>query len=247
MSQDASETKRSRGIYLLPNLFTTAGLFAGFYAVVAAMKGFFDLAAFSIFVAMVADGLDGRVARLTNTESEFGAQYDSLSDMLAFGVAPALVVYSWGLIHLGKLGWLAAFVYTATGALRLARFNTQIGVADSRFFTGLPIPAAAGFIASFVWVSNLNGIDGFVIDGIVAVLTVIVGLLMVSNLSYYSFKDLDFKGKVPFVMILAAVLVLVVVSIDPPTVLFVAFTVYALSGLFVSVYCWWCQRGAKKD
>ena len=247
MSQDASEAKRSRGIYLLPNLFTTAGLFAGFYAVVAAMKGFFDLAAFSIFVAMVADGLDGRVARLTNTESDFGAQYDSRSDMLAFGVAPAMVVYSWGLIHLGKLGWLAAFVYTATGALRLARFNTQIGGSDNRFFTGLPIPAAAGFIASFVWVSNLHGIDGFVIDGIVAVLTVIIGLLMVSNLSYYSFKDLDFKGKVPFVMILAAVLLLVIVSIDPPTVLFAGFTVYALSGLFVSAYCWWYKRGAKKE
>lgn len=239
MSQKDADPKRGRGIYLLPNLFTTAGLFAGFYAVVAGMKGFFDLAAFSIFIAMIADGLDGRVARLTNTESDFGAQYDSLSDMLAFGLAPALVVYAWGLVHLGKPGWLASFVYAAAGALRLARFNTQVGIADKRYFTGLPIPAAAGFVASTVWICHLYGFTDFISNGVVGILTVLIGALMVSNIRYYSFKDLDFRGKVPFVMILAAVLVFVIISINPPLVLFVGFTVYASSGLVMTVYCWW--------
>ncbi len=239
MNQEAPDQKRNRGIYLLPNLLTTAALFAGFYAVVAAMKGFFDVAAFSIFVAMVADNLDGRVARMTNTESDFGAQYDSLSDMLAFGLAPALVVYAWGLMYLGKPGWLAAFIYAAATALRLARFNTQLTVADKRYFTGLPSPAAAGLIVSTVWVAHLYGIDSWLAIGGVAVLTVLAGALMVSNVSYYSFKELDFKGRVPFVAILAAVLVFVVISIDPPLVLFAAFSVYALSGIVMMAYSWW--------
>ena len=229
MAESTTDPKRSLGIYLLPNLFTTAGLFAGFYAVVAAMKGFFDVAAIAIFIAMIADGLDGRVARLTNTQSEFGAQYDSLSDMVAFGIAPALVVYSWALFDLGKLGWLAAFFYAAATALRLARFNVQ-EVEDKRFFQGLPSPSAAGIIAGMVWLGNQNGVPGHSINIFVALITVITAALMVSNIRYYSFKQIDFKGKVPFIAILIVVLVFVAISLDPPLVLFVGFGIYGLSG-----------------
>lgn len=225
------ETKqRRRGIYLLPNLFTTAGLFAGFYAIVAAMKGIFDLAAIAIFVAMIMDSLDGRVARLTNTQSAFGAEYDSLSDMVAFGIAPALVVYSWSLSVLGKLGWLAAFVYAASGALRLARFNTQIGSDDKRYFQGLPIPAGAGIIASMVWLGSENAIPGTIIAILVGSLTILIALLMVSNIRYHSFKQIDLKGRIPFVGILVVVLIFVGISLDPPKILFVLMFGYGLSG-----------------
>lgn len=234
-STEQKEVKRSRGIYLLPNLFTTAALFAGFYAIVAAMNGRFEAAAVAIFVAMFMDGMDGRIARLTHTQSEFGAQYDSLSDMAAFGLAPALVMYVWSLSTLGKLGWLAAFVYTAGAALRLARFNTQVTIVDKGYFQGLPSPSSAALLAGFVWVCNDFGIRGEDFSVLAFLLTVIAGLLMVSNMRFKSFKDFDLKGKVPFVAILIVVLIFVFISIDPPIVLFSMASVYALSGPVVTV------------
>ncbi len=227
---DQQEITRKRGIYLLPNLFTTAGLFAGFYAIVAGMKGNFEIAAISVFVAMIMDGLDGRVARLTNTESEFGAQYDSLSDMVCFGVTPALVVYSWGLQYLGKFGWLAAFFYVAATALRLARFNTQLEIADKRFFIGLPCPAAAAVVAGMVWIGTDFAIHGKMISELAAAITVIVGSLMVSNVRFYSFKELEFRDHVPFFGVLLVVLIYLLIAWDPPKVLFAVFFLYALSG-----------------
>lgn len=228
--QDSLEISPRRRIYLLPNLFTTAGLFAGFYAIVAGMKGHFEIAAIAVFVAMIMDGLDGRVARLTGTESEFGAQYDSLSDMVCFGVTPALVVYSWGLQYLGKFGWLAAFFYAAATALRLARFNTQVGHADKRYFIGLPCPAAAAVVAGMVWVGTDFAIPGKRISELVAGVTLIVGSLMVSNIKYHSFKELDFKEHVPFVTVLAVVLIYLLIAWDPPKILFAVFFIFALSG-----------------
>lgn len=226
----AQEKRPHRGIYLLPNLFTTGCLFAGFYAIVAAMGGRFESAAVAIFIAMVLDGLDGRVARMTNTQSAFGAEYDSLADMVSFGLAPALVVYVWALSDLGKLGWLAAFVYTAGTALRLARFNTQVGSSDKRYFQGLASPASAAVVAGMVWVGHDYQAEGLSVSIFAAALTVCMGLLMVSNIRYRSFKDMDLKGKVPFVAILAVVLVFVLISLDPPQVLFAGFAVYAISG-----------------
>jgi len=250
-TDDTSEPKvmlkRRRGIYLLPNLFTTACLFAGFYAIVASMSGRFEDAAVAIFVAMVMDGLDGRVARLTNTQSDFGAQYDSLADMVSFGLAPALVVFVWSLSNLGKLGWLAAFVYTACAALRLARFNTQVGNADKNYFQGLASPAAAAVVAGMIWVSNDNQISGVDIKYMAIFTTVMVGLLMVSNIRYRSFKDLDLKGRVPFVWILAVVLVFVLVSIDPPLVLSCIFLMYALSGPMLTIKDIRARRAKRKD
>ncbi len=221
---------RRRGIYLLPNLFTTAALFAGFFGIIAAMKGQFEAASIAIFIAMILDGLDGRVARLTNTQSDFGVQYDSLSDMLSFGLAPALIVYQWSLSGMGKLGWLAAFLFTACAALRLARFNSQVEVVDKRFFQGLPSPAAAGLIAGLVWVGFDNGFTGEALRIPAFVLTVAAGILMVSNVRYRSFKDLDLKHKVPFMAGLAIVMVFVFVAVDPPQVLFLLLLLYALSG-----------------
>ncbi len=222
---------RRRGIYLLPNLFTTGALFAGFYAIVAGMNHHFEAAAVAIYVAMVLDGMDGRIARMTNTQSEFGTQYDSLSDMVSFGLAPALVVYTWSLSDIGKVGWLAAFVYAAAAALRLARFNTQVGSADRRYFQGLPSPAAAGLIASLVWLGERYDFDlFFVTQGFTLILTVAAGVLMVSNVRYHSFKTLDLRGKVPFMTVLVIVLVFVFISIDPPLVLFAILLLYAVSG-----------------
>lgn len=223
-----SEKMPQRGIYLLPNLLTTSAIFAGFYSVVAAMKGYFDTAAIAIFIAMVADGLDGRVARLTNTQSPFGAQYDSLSDMVAFAVAPALLVYSWSTIHLGKIGWLAAFLYTAATALRLARFNTQ--VVDKSYFQGLACPSAAGIIASLVWMGSNYGIEGSAVAIPIAVLTVLVAALMVSSIRYTSFKTVDFKGRVPFFTIVLAVFIIAAIALEPPEVLFTVFFIYMISG-----------------
>ena len=230
MERNESEAKRRRGIYLLPNLFTTAALFAGFYAIVAATQGRFEAASVAVFVAMLLDGIDGRVARLTNTQSAFGAEYDSLADMISFGLAPALVTYEWALHSLGKLGWLAAFVYTAGAALRLARFNTQVGVADKRYFQGLPSPSAAAIVVGLVWVGEIYAGADAPMNAVALVITIVAGVLMVSNVRYHSFKSLDLKGKVPFVAILLVVLVLVFVSIDPPLVLFSAFLVYVSSG-----------------
>ncbi len=229
-SADSRETRRGRGIYLLPNLFTTAALFAGFYAIVAAMGDRFEAAAIAIFVAMFMDGLDGRVARLTHTQSEFGVQYDSLSDMIAFGLAPALVMYVWSLSTMGKLGWLGAFIYTAGAALRLARFNTQVAKVDKGHFQGLPSPPSAALLAGFVWVCDDYDISGESYAVLAFLLTVIAGLLMVSNMRFKSFKDLDLRGKVPFVAILIVVLIFVFISIDPPIILFSMASLYALSG-----------------
>lgn len=235
MEQKPEGQKRRRGIYLLPNLFTTAGLFAGFYAIVASMGGRFDEAAIAIFIAMIMDSIDGRLARLTNTQSDFGSEFDSLADMISFGLAPALVLYEWSLSALGKFGWLAAFIYTAATALRLARFNTQVRVADKRYFQGLASPAAAGVAAGLVWMCEDYGIRGGQLSLVVILLTLMLAALMVSNMRFRSFKDLDLKGKVPFVTILVLVMVYAVISINPPHILFVLFLLYALSGPVMTV------------
>jgi CDP-diacylglycerol--serine O-phosphatidyltransferase len=221
---------RRRGIYVLPNLFTTAALFCGFFAIVQAMQGAFERAAVAIFIAMVLDGLDGRVARLTRTQSAFGAEYDSLSDMVSFGVAPALVMYEWALTDMGRLGWIAAFIYCAGAALRLARFNTTLEVIDKRYFQGLPSPAAAALVAGFVWVMMDFGIVGAQVRWPAAALTVFAGVSMVSNLRFYSFKDINLRKRVPFFVVAALVLAFVLVSTYPPGVLFSLFCGYALSG-----------------
>ena len=224
-----SDQKR-KGIYLLPNLLTTAGLFSGFFAVVSSMTGRFEAAAVAIFVAMIFDGLDGRVARMTNTQSDFGAEYDSMADMVSFGMAPALVAYNWGLTELGKLGWLAAFVYVAGAALRLARFNTQVGIADKRFFQGLASPAAAAVVAGLVWVGVDYDVNGKDYGLGVALVTGLMGLLMVSNFKYNSFKELNWHGKVPFVGLLIVLLIFVIVATEPALVLFIVFALYAVAG-----------------
>jgi len=222
--------KRRRGIYLLPNLFTTAALFAGFYAATAALNQHFELAAIAVFVAMILDGMDGRVARLTNTQSAFGAEYDSMADMISFGAAPALVIYIWSLTNLGKLGWVAAFVHCAGAALRLARFNTQIGTADKRFFQGLPSPSAAAILAGFVWLCVDNGITGSSVEYLALGFSVATGLLMVSNFRYYSFKDVDLRGRMPFLKAIIIMLAFAVGFANPPLTLFLFFTGYAVSG-----------------
>ncbi|MCL2919842.1 CDP-diacylglycerol--serine O-phosphatidyltransferase [Shewanella litorisediminis] len=228
-------TVKNRGIYLLPNLFTTAGLFSGFYAVIASMNGQFESAAIAVFVAMLCDGLDGRVARLTNTQSEFGAEYDSMADMVSFGMAPALIAYNWALSDLGKIGWLAAFVYCAGAALRLARFNTQVGVADKRWFQGLASPAAAAVIAGTVWLGNQYHIEADSVSYLFAVVTICTGLLMVSNFRYHSFKEVDWRGKVNFIVILLVVGVFVVISVEPALILCLGFYLYALSGPVITI------------
>ncbi|NKC12348.1 MAG: CDP-diacylglycerol--serine O-phosphatidyltransferase [Gammaproteobacteria bacterium] len=221
---------RRRGIYLLPNLFTTAALFAGFYAIVMSVGERYEQAAIAIFVAMILDGADGRIARLTNTQSEFGAQYDSLSDIVSFGIAPALAIYQWALAPLGKLGWLAAFFYAAATALRLARFNTQLGVADKRYFQGLPCPAAAAVVAGLIWVGVDHGMSGDVVIFTALAITVLTGALMVSNVRFNSFKEIDLKGKVPFMALLALLGAFTLVSLAPPVTLFAVFSIYAVSG-----------------
>ena len=233
---------RSRGIYLLPNAFTTAALFCGFYAIVMAMNMQFSNAAVAIFAAMVLDAVDGRVARLTNTQSEFGAQYDSLSDMVSFGAAPALIVYDWSLRGMGKLGWLAAFVYCAGAALRLARFNTTIAVVDKRFFQGLPSPAAAALVAGFIWLMDDLRIAGADFLWLSWSITLYAGLTMVTNVPFYSFKDVNFRKSVPFIAIFLIVLIFVAVSSDPPKVLFGLFVVYGLSGYAVFFWRWFKGR-----
>ncbi len=225
---------RRQGIYLLPNLFTTGGLFAGFYAVIAAMRGDFESAPIAILAALVLDGLDGRIARMTNTQSKFGAEFDSLADMVSFGVAPALVMFSFALDELGKFGWSAAFIYVACAALRLARFNTQIDTADKNYFTGLASPSAACIIVSAVWVcSDLGWVGANLPDEMTVVLgclTAIVGMLMMANFPYYSFKGIDFHGRVPFVVMILVVLVFGLVTLDPPLILLIASLAYAASG-----------------
>lgn len=221
---------RRRGIYILPNLFTTGALFSGFYAIVQGMNSRFETAAIAIFVAMVLDGLDGRVARLTHTQSAFGAEYDSLSDMVSFGAAPALVMYSWALQGLGRWGWLAAFIYCAGAALRLARFNTQLDVADKRYFTGLPSPSAAALLGGMVWLLHDYEVPGRQVSWYAWVVTVFAGVTMVSNVRYYSFKDINLRRSVPFWALLLLVLVWLFIASDPPKALFGLFVAYALSG-----------------
>ena len=229
--------KPHRGIYLLPNLFTTAALFCGFYAIVSSINGKFEVAAIAIFVAMLLDGIDGRVARLTNTESDFGAEFDSLADMVSFGLAPALIVYLWALSSLGKIGWVVSFIYVACGALRLARFNTQASHSDKRYFQGLASPAAAAVVAGLIW--NGEFIKEYLsmptLQIVALVVTLLAGLLMVSNVRYHSFKGVNWRSKVPFVTILMFVFLLVFVSAEPALVLFVGFLAYSLSGPILTV------------
>jgi CDP-diacylglycerol---serine O-phosphatidyltransferase len=251
MDTDSSQQRSRRGIYLLPNMVTTAGLFAGFYSIVAAMNERFEAAAIAIFIAMVMDGLDGRVARLTNTQSDFGVQYDSLSDMVCFGLAPALVMYEWSLRYMvtvgwAKLGWLAAFIYAASAALRLARFNAQVATAEKSYFRGLPSPSAAGVLAGLVWAATDLDLQGETLVYLAFVLTISMGLLMVSNIRYYSFKEFGFKNRVSFVAILLVVLVYAFASIDPPKVLFLAFLGYSIFGIIYTLAGIRNRRKARK-
>jgi CDP-diacylglycerol--serine O-phosphatidyltransferase len=242
---EAPPRTRRKGVYILPNLFTLAALFGGFYAIVMAMNGRFEQAAIGIFCAMVLDSLDGRVARMTNTQSTFGEQMDSLSDMVSFGAAPALIVYEWALKGLGKLGWIAAFIYCSCAALRLARFNTNLTVVDKRFFQGLPSPAAAALVMGFIWVLDDAGFAGARQGGWLAwttfALTLYAGLTMVTNVPFYSFKDVSFRRTVPFAVIVAIALAIALINVHPPLVLFSVFVAYGLSGY--GVYAWKRMKG----
>lgn len=235
MDKPEKRSIRRRGIYLLPNLLTTGALFSGYYAITSAIGGRYETAVIAIFIAMILDGLDGRVARLTNTQSEFGVQYDSLSDMVSFGAAPALVMYLWAFASFGKAGLFAAFVHMAGGALRLARFNAQIGTDDKRYFQGLPSPAAAAVLAGFIWMSLEHGYDISVVKYPAIVLTISTGLLMVSNFRYSSFKEADFRGKVPFFVAISVMLGIAFVMAQPETMLFLLFLGYAVSGPVVTL------------
>lgn len=240
-TQEVVPRKRRKGIYILPNLFTLAALFGGFYAIVMAVNGRFDQAAIGVFAAMVLDSLDDRIARLTNTQSAFGEQMDSLSDMVSFGAAPALIAYVWALTSLGRWGWVGAFVYCACAALRLARFNVNTAVIDKRFFQGLPSPAAAALVAGFIWLMTEAGISGLEVRWITFGLTLYAGLTMVTNLPFYSFKDVQMKRSVPFIVIVLIALGIAVINIDPPTVMFALFVLYGLSGYVL--YGWRKAKG----
>jgi CDP-diacylglycerol--serine O-phosphatidyltransferase len=238
---------RSKAIYLLPNAFTTAALFCGFFAIVQAMNQRWEIAAIAIFCSLVLDGMDGRIARMTNTQSAFGEQYDSLADMVSFGVAPALVAYEWVLKDLGRWGWLAAFVYCAGAALRLARFNVNVGSVDKRFFQGLPSPAAASLIAGFIWLADDNKLpvrEG-AIPWLMFVLTIYAGVTMLSNAKFYSGKTLDVKYHVPFGVMILLLLAFVLISSNPPLALFGLFVVYALSGYVM--WAWDRMKGKKSE
>jgi len=249
MSVEAVPRKRRKGIYVLPNLFTLAALFGGFYAIVMAMNGRFDQAAIGVFAAMVLDSLDGRIARLTNTQSAFGEQMDSLSDMVSFGAAPALIAYEWSLKGLGRWGWIAAFVYCACAALRLARFNVNTAVVDKRYFQGLPSPAAAALVAGFIWLMTELGVQRgqdlwlswSEITWIMFAFTLYAGLTMVTNVPFYSFKDVQMKRSVPFVVIVLIALGIAVINIHPPIVMFALFAIYGLSGYVL--YGWRRAKG----
>ena len=233
--------KRAKGIYMVPNMITLAALFGGFYAIVMAMNGRFELATVALFLSMVLDSLDGRVARMTNTQSAFGEQMDSLSDMVSFGAAPALVAYIWTLSTLGRWGWIAAFVYLACAALRLARFNVNTGVVDKRYFQGLPSPAAAALVAGFIWLMTDLEIPSGDVTWAMFALTLFAGLTMVTNVPFYSFKDLSLKKSVPFAAIVLVALGIAVINIHPPTVLFSLFMIYGLSGY--AIYVWRKAKG----
>jgi CDP-diacylglycerol---serine O-phosphatidyltransferase len=251
--EESSEIRRSRGVYLLPNLFTTAALFCGFYAIIAALNDRFEPAAIAVFIAMVLDGLDGRVARLTHTESEFGAQYDSMADLVSFGLAPSLIMYEWALgamasmgPFLSKIGWLAAFFYTVMAALRLARFNVQMSNTDKRYFIGLPSPSAAAIIAGLIWFSTDLGLTGEQMVWPALLITVGAGALMFSNILYFSFKQVDLRGRVPFMAVLVVVLIFVFTSMDPPKILFIGFLVYGLSGPALWGWRWRRQHARRR-
>lgn len=231
---------RRQSIYLLPNLFTLAALFSGFYAIIQAMSGYFEVAAMAIFIAMVLDGLDGRVARLTHSQSAFGAEFDSLADMVSFGVAPALVVYEWQLSSLGKIGWMVAFIYCAAAALRLARFNAMLDEADRRWFVGLPSPAAAALVAGLVWICHAYAdlVAGLALAWLVVLLTLFAGLSMVASVRFYSFKELALRKRVPFVALLLLVLGILLLVSEPPLMLFVLFVLYGLSGYVGALWLW---------
>lgn len=227
----------ARGIYLLPNLLTTAALFAGFYAIIQTLKAHFDTAAMSIFIAMIADNLDGRVARLTHTQTPFGAEFDSLSDMVSFGIAPAVLGFNWGLSQLGNIGWLIAFLFAACAALRLARFNTQVGMADKRYFQGLPSPPAAAITAGFIWMmENNNFVTTKWLVIIFAVLMAISALLMVSRIRYHSFKQMDWAGRVPFAGLLVLVLIIAFIALSPPDLLFICAVLFGFSGPVMTLW-----------
>ncbi len=245
-AKPALEVARRRGIYILPNLFTTLNLFAGFYAIVQGMNHEFEKAAVAIFVAMVLDSLDGRVARLTRTQSAFGAEYDSLTDMVSFGAAPALIVYEWALRGMGRVGWIAAFVYCAGAALRLARFNTQLAVADKRWFTGLPSPAAAALVAGMIWVFNEYQVQGRDLKGLATAVTIYAGLTMVSNVRFYSGKDINLRRAVPFSMAILFVVALLLVSLEPSLVLWGLMLAYGVSGYVQWVWQKWRQGAVEK-
>ncbi len=250
-SQDAEAVvrKRRKGIYILPNLFTLAALFSGFYAIVMAINGRFDQSAMGVFSAMIFDSLDGRVARMTNTQSAFGEQMDSLADMVSFGAAPALIVYVWALKGLGRWGWIAAFVYCACAALRLARFNVNTAVVDKRYFQGLPSPAAAALVMGFIWLMTDNGVQRGIgghlswpqASWIAFAITLYAGLTMVTNVPFYSFKDVQARQSVPFVVLVLIALGIAVINIDPPSVLFMVFACYGLSGY--ALYAWRKSKG----
>ena len=235
--------KRRKGIYILPNLFTLAALFGGFYAIVMAINGRFDLAAIGVFCAMVLDSLDGRVARMTNTQSAFGEQMDSLSDMVSFGAAPALIAYVWALQGLGRWGWIAAFVYCACAALRLARFNVNTAVVDKRYFQGLPSPAAAALVAGFIWLMTDLGVKGQTMAWPMFALSLYAGLTMVTNVPFYSFKDVHMKKSVPFAVIVLLALGIAIINIDPPIVMFAVFVIYGFSGYVI--YIWRKAKGVQ--
>ena len=240
-AESGQSPRRSKGIYMLPNMITLAALFGGFYAVVMSMNGRYDLATVGIFAAMVLDSLDGRVARMTNTQSAFGEQMDSLSDMVSFGAAPALIAYEWSLRGLGRWGWIAAFVYCACAALRLARFNVNTSVVDKRYFQGLPSPAAAALVAGFIWLTTEAGFKGSDLEWPMFFITLYAGLTMVTNVPFYSFKDLSLKKSVPFAAIVLVALGIAIINIHPPTVLFGLFVLYGLSGY--AVYAWRKSKG----
>ncbi|MCZ6559567.1 MAG: CDP-diacylglycerol--serine O-phosphatidyltransferase [Gammaproteobacteria bacterium] len=248
ISKNRKERLR-KGIILLPNLVTTAAMFAGFYAIIAAIDGNFRNAAIALFVAMFMDGLDGRVARMTSTESDFGKEYDSLSDMVSFGLAPALVVYQWGVVRIseygvvwGRLGWMAAFIYAVACALRLARFNTRNLATGKRYFQGLPSPSAAALVASMIWLGARMELEGISVLALGLGVTVLAGLLMVSNFSYYSFKDLNLGGRIPFAYVILVPLVFILISLDPPVVLLIMSSVYALSGPTMAGWRFFAKR-----
>jgi CDP-diacylglycerol--serine O-phosphatidyltransferase len=243
----ASEAFRKRGIYLLPNAFTTLNLFAGFYAIVQGMNHRYEQAAIAIFVAMILDSIDGRVARLTRTQSAFGAEYDSLADMVSFGAAPALLMYEWAMRDMGRIGWIAAFVYCAGAALRLARFNTQLSVADKRWFTGLPSPAAAALVVGMIWVFNDYQVKGGDVRWLAAALTVYAGLTMVSNVKFYSGKTINLRRAVPFWVVIVMVMVLLLISIEPSHVLWGAMVAYGLSGYVMWVVTRWRTEATQKQ